>query len=67
MFRSTVPMTLAFARGFATVTRLLLPAALAGGCTAARRDWLQVADRLAVGLSPAKPTGATGPGPIPNC
>ena len=58
-------MTLAFASGFAPVTRLLLPAVLAGGCTAARRtparrDWLRVADRLAAGLSPAAAALAEG-------
>jgi hypothetical protein len=58
-------MTLAFASGFAPVTRLLLPAVLAGGCTAARRtparrDWLRVADRLAAGRSPAAAAMAEG-------
>jgi hypothetical protein len=58
-------MTLAFARGFAPDTRLLLPAVLAGGCTAARRtparrQWLRVADRLAAGLSPAAAALAEG-------
>ena len=58
-------MTLAFASGFAPVTRLLLPAVLAGGCTAARRtparrEWLRVADRLAAGLSPAAAALAEG-------
>ena len=65
IFRYTAPMTLAFASGFAPVTRLLLPAVLAGGCTAARRtparrDWLRVADRLAAGLSPAAAALAEG-------
>jgi hypothetical protein len=58
-------MTLAFASGFAPVTRLLLPAVLAGGCTVARRtparrQWLRVADRLAAGLSPAAAALAEG-------
>ena len=58
-------MTLALASGFAPLTRLLLPAVLAGGCSAARRtparrDWLRVADRLAAGLSPAATALAEG-------
>jgi hypothetical protein len=49
-------MSLAFARGMSPATPYLMAAVLSGrrpGRRPLRRDWLRMADRLAVGMSPA--------------